>query len=838
MTELYARVVFDPLVAGLEKPLDYLVPPGLRGSVGPGQRVVVPLGKRRVEGLVVELTGCPDLPPGAAAKNVSGLVDRDPILGPALISLGLWLSERYLCSPGEAFRAIIPPGIRRSPRRRVGLARDAAGDRLGPGRGEEGRTVAQRELLAALGESAAGLVEVRELYRRAAGDSLTGERLKAYESALDSLVRKGICRIETDFEDGGRAKELTLWDLAAPLRDNHEAVEETALALQSRSPRQAAVLRLLASGALPSTEIQRRGGAGAEGLRALEKRGLVQRASVRVRRDPFSGRQFSYPAPAPTPDQEAALTEIVGRMGQREPGTVLLHGVTGSGKTEVYLQAIEACLASGRQALVLVPEIALTPQMIQRFRGRFGDRVAVLHSRLGAGERFDEWYRAASGEADIAIGARSGLFAPFNNIGLIVLDEEHENTYKQDEAPRYHAREAAGFLAKEHSALLVLGSATPSLESYFRASAGEIRLLSLPRRIGDRPLPPVEVVDMREELAEEHRGVISRPLAHGLKECLSGGHQAILFLNRRGHSTFVLCRDCGHSLRCPDCEVSLTFHQGQSKLNCHYCGHLEPLSSTCPACKGSRIRYFGTGTEKLEEELARLFPLARVARMDIDSTRAKGAHEEILGRLASGGIDVLVGTQMVAKGLDFPGVTLVGVVAADIALNLPDFRATERTFQLITQVAGRSGRGERPGLVLIQTYNPEHFAILAASRHDYQAFYEQEIKIRRELGFPPFTSLVSLVVWGQDHDLVGAEARRLAQALQDMGDPALVLGPVPAPMARLRGNWRQQILIKGPGIEKGTGIEALADRVKKALEAWKPKAAVSVTIDVNPQNML
>lgn len=833
MAEFYARVVFDPLVAGLDRPLDYLVPPELQGRINPGQRVRVPLGTRSAEGLVVELLETPDLPPGARVRPLSGPVDSEPILGPALLKLARWLSERYLCTLGEALRAMIPPGLRRSVQRRVGLSPDfASEDREGQVLASMGRSEAEKELLSALaelaaaGRSRAGQVDIRRLYRQAAGSVPTIERRRAYDSALNSLVRRGVCLLESEFRDGGRSRQAAVWTAVFP-----ETAEESAASLEAGSPRQAAVLRALTFVGLTAAEIKRRCGADSASLRALEKKGLIRRTAERIWRDPFSGRNFSYPAFVPTPQQKTVVEQMVAAMRRPYPGTILVHGVTGSGKTEVYLQSIEECLTLGRQALVLVPEIALTPQMICRFRGRFGDRVAVLHSRLGAGERYDEWSRVAAGDADIAVGARSALFAPFKHLGLIILDEEHENTYKQEDAPRYHAREAAEFLAHEHRALLVLGSATPSLESYFQALNGEIGLLRLPERIGGRPMPRIEVVDMRTELAEGRRGVISRPLAMALKECLSSGRQAILFLNRRGYSTFVLCRDCGHSMRCPDCEVSLTLHQGQSLLSCHYCGHGESIPMTCPVCSGNRIRHFGAGTEKLEEELSRMFPEARVGRMDVDTTRTRGAHEAILERLESGQTDVLIGTQMVTKGLDFPGVTLVGVVAADIALNLPDFRAAERTFQLITQVSGRSGRGDDPGNVLVQTYNPDHYAVALACRNDYEGFYQKEITVRRELGFPPDSSLVSLVVWGSDQERVKAETIRLARLLTDR-DPAQVLGPVPAPLPRLRGNWRWQILVRGRDINE------LVRRVKKALADRGSSSAASVTVDVNPQSLL
>ncbi len=446
------------------------------------------------------------------------------------------------------------------------------------------------------------------------------------------------------------------------------------------------------------------------------------------------------------PGQADVYETITRTVIARESKVFLLQGVTGSGKTEVYLQSIALCIEQGRQAIVLVPEISLTPQMVERFKSRFGDAVAVLHSRLSGGERYDEWRKIKERRVKVAIGARSAIFAPFEQIGLIIIDEEHESSYKQEETPKYHAREVAVKRARQHNAVVVLGSATPSLESFMAARRASLQLgggalLPLPQRALGRPLPPVEVVDMREELKDGNRSMFSRRLHSALQQCLERGEQAVLLLNRRGYSTFVMCRSCGYTAGCPHCDISLTYHQRTRMLRCHYCGHAERSPETCPDCGSEHIRFFGTGTQRVEEELVKLFPGIRVIRMDVDTTTEKGSHEKWLTQFGQHKADVLLGTQMVAKGLDFPLVTLVGVIAADSSLNLPDFRAAEKTFQLLTQVAGRAGRHHLPGQVVIQSYMPEHYSIQTAKLHDYDAFLEEELKHRRLLSYPPFCGL-------------------------------------------------------------------------------------------------
>lgn len=564
---------------------------------------------------------------------------------------------------------------------------------------------------------------------------------------------------------------------------------------------------------------------------SLEKKGWLLLEEKESRRNPLVNlKREPVAAPQLTPSQKQVLEEI--NKDRKQAKTFLLHGVTGSGKTEVYMQAIAKRLQKGLASIVLVPEISLTPQIMESFFARFGDRIAILHSRLSTGERYDEWCRVASGEALVVIGARSAVFAPVKRLGLIIIDEEHESTYKQEENPRYHARDIALWRAAENGADVILGSATPSLETYTKALQGGYQILKLPKRIADKPLPAVEIVDMRQEMKSGNRSVFSRTLSKALWETLQAGKQAMLFLNRRGYATFVLCRECGHVMRCPDCNVALKFHNTTGNLCCHYCEYQEPYPKTCPACGGIYIRYFGAGTQKVEKELLRLFPAIKVLRMDADTTTRKGQHQKILESFRKGKADVLVGTQMIAKGHDFANVTLVGVITADTALNLPDFRAGERTFQMITQVAGRAGRGTDPGRVIVQTYNPDHYAVLAAKNNDYEAFYQEECERRRQLGYPPFGTLVRLLLSGTEEKTVIKTSYELAALL---GGESKLAGPSPCPLEKVRGRYRWQIVVLD------NDLSPLLLRIKKAVNLFDSSSVssgVRLSIDVEPQSLL
>ncbi|MBP8036991.1 MAG: primosomal protein N', partial [Negativicutes bacterium] len=530
--------------------------------------------------------------------------------------------------------------------------------------------------------------------------------------------------------------------------------------------------------------------------------------------------------------QQAALAEILSAIAAKTPQTFLLHGVTGSGKTEVYLQAAAAALTQGRQVLVMIPEIAQTSQVLRRFKARFGAAVAVVHSRLSVAERRDVWDLFRSREIDIVIGTRSALFLPGAGLGLIIIDEEHEFTYKQEESPRYHVRETALQRARQLGATVILGSATPALESYHAAMTGAYRLLTLPERVDGAAMPTVEVVDMREQLKQGRKSVISEPLEKLLQQSVEKGEQAILLLNRRGHSTFVMCRECGHVMRCDHCSVPLVYHMHGGKLSCHYCESFHAVPTSCPECHGRYIRYFGAGTQRLEEELTNLMPGVRLTRMDHDTTGGKTSHDSLLDGFRQAKTDILLGTQMVAKGHDIENVTAVGILAADSSLNLPDFRSAERTFALVMQAAGRAGRGSKAGQVVVQTYHPGHYAMIAGAAQDYQRFYQQEIRFRQELRYPPFAQFLKLTFSGGDESRTMKTAEDTAALLQDRlestGSPIDVLGPYAAPVAKIGDLFRVQLLLRGENLTAA----------KQTLIECGIAGSAAITIDVDPLGMM
>ncbi|WP_432822684.1 replication restart helicase PriA [Trichloromonas sp.] len=588
------------------------------------------------------------------------------------------------------------------------------------------------------------------------------------------------------------------------------------------------------SGPLALSELRRSVATPYGALRRLVELAYLTETEEERLRDPFLSLPVTVEVvPEPTTEQALVLGEIETALESRSFAPFVLHGVTGSGKTEVYLRAIETALAQGRRALVLVPEIALTPQLVARFRSRFdGGRatIAVLHSGLSDGERYDAWRAIARGEVEIVIGARSAVFAPLQDLGIIVIDEEHEASYKQGEGFRYHARDLALLRAQMAGAVVLLGSATPAVTTFHRAQSGQTGLLALSGRVLERPLPQVELVDMKATPFGEY---LSEPLAEALQLTLERGEQSLLLLNRRGFAPYLLCSDCGTTFRCPNCEITLTFHQERRQLRCHYCDFIQAPPELCPNCNGGNVLPEGVGTERLETELAERFPDARIARMDRDTTTRKGAHQQLMEQMSRREIDILVGTQMIAKGHDFHGVTLVGVVNADSTLNFPDFRSAERTFSLLTQVAGRAGRGELEGRVLIQTYSPDHYALTCAAQHDYQEFYRQEIAFREVLDYPPFGHLVNLVLSGNDGQKVARAAEALTTALQNAVGEVEVLGPAPCPLARLRGKTRVQILLKAPTRLPLRRLLLRLPQLRKQIPA-----GVGLTVDVDPVDML
>lgn len=621
-----------------------------------------------------------------------------------------------------------------------------------------------------------------------------------------------------------------------------EELEQIAASL-SRAPKQAQVLRTaLARPGLTLKELADAAGTTAQTVKILVKKGYLKETnntSSVVDRPLWEANVKGPGALTLNAYQSKALEQLEAALSKNKFSTFLLHGVTGSGKTEVYLQAIAAALAGGYQAVTLVPEIALTSQMIERFEARFGSLVAVLHSAMRGSARYEAWQRIKNGSAPVVLGTRSAIFAPTPKPGLFIIDEEHESTYKQEDHLRYHAREIAIKRAQLSGAVVILGSATPSLESYLRAGPGGIyKLLELPVRVDNHPLPAVKIVDMRQELRQGNRGIFSLPLIEAVNRRLERGEQVILFLNRRGYANFVMCRQCGLVLKCPLCDISLTYHL-DGRLHCHYCNYSTKQPAECNNCGGDQIRHFGVGTQQVEVETRRLFPRARILRMDRDTTTRRGSHEAIINSLRDGSTDILIGTQMIAKGFDVPGVTLVGVINADTSLHMPDFRAAERTFQLLTQVAGRAGRGTLTGEVLIQSYTPEHYSIVAAASHDYKGFYRSEMPLRRALGYPPYSHLARLLLTHADEEILigGAlQAKEVIESiLKDAESSIDILGPAPTPLGKIKGRYRWQLVLKGP--HRNTLKDVLKETLN-VLEKVRPAFKPSINVDINPQGMV
>jgi len=807
----------------------YHLPDELQGRLAAGSLVVVPFGHRRLYGIVVALS---DESPVPETRPVESLVDPDPVLTPAQIALARWMSREYLAPLWRCLTLMLPPGV-------VGYA-DVQVELTGEVEPRDMRTVAQEHLVTVLDSK--GTLRGQQL------DRLLPRQ--QWRRAASQLARRGVV-VKSPFLAPPRARPKQVRTIEWTARD----VETDAVLAGLKSECYPAIVRFLRAegGPVDVSWVYAETGCTRYHLNKLAERNLVAFDTEEVWRDPLADETFVPDTPPPlTSDQQAVWNAIRGNLqpGTLKPETFLLHGVTGSGKTEIYLRAVAEVLARGQQAIVLVPEISLTPQTAHRFGARFGRRIAILHSALTDGERYDTWRRARAGLVDVVIGPRSALFVPFSNLGLVVLDEEHGASYKQEEiefeegakrryrrpprslVPFYHARDVALELARLAGATVILGSATPSLESYHRAQRGEFTLLEMPRRImghtrrlhdlqtryrvsciryhtlHDGPtearyvdLPPVQIVDLRAELRAGNRSIFSRALQRAMDEALGRGEQVILFLNRRGSATFVLCRDCGYVVKCPRCDTPLTYHSPHTYMACHHCNYREPRPERCPQCGGKRIRYFGLGTERVEREVHQRWLDVRTLRWDRDTARNHAAHAAILHLFSTGLAHVLVGTQMIAKGLDLPLVTVVGVISADTALNLPDFRSSERTFQLLTQVAGRAGRGLLGGRVILQTYNPDHYAVVAAAAHDYAGFAARELAFRREQGYPPYRRLAKLAYEAPNPSHAQAEAEALAETLRDAlarrGLPTTdLIGPAPAFFARLRGRYRWQIILR------------------------------------------
>ncbi|NLT66501.1 MAG: primosomal protein N' [Acidobacteria bacterium] len=809
---------------GVRRTFAYSVPASLRGRIAPGMRVLVPFGRKMLTGYVIgplsrEDTGHLKLRP------VNRLLDSEPAIPSGLVEIALWVARYYFAPPGEVLRALFPAGTQVAGDRRISLAPEAA-RLLNGGLRPPGLRSQQELILEILARE--GPLPFKELAERSA--------LRNMEAWIDSLADAGLITIDTIVDSPKvRTKEqLSIRSLPGQ-PELIESLPETQRRLYELTSGQ--------TSPLPLQEALRLSKCTVSVARALERKGLAVIAAEQVHRTPLELAAASAGTPVIlTPAQQEIVDGILNLIVVRKPARCLLHGVTGSGKTEVYLRLIAEVLKLGGTALFLVPEIGLTPMLSRLVVSRFPGLVSLMHSGMSPGERYDQWSRIRDGASRVVVGTRSAVFAPLNDLRIIVIDEEQDSSYKQDESPCYHAREVAWQRVQQSNGILLMGSATPSIETFYSAhSIGDTNLFLLPERVESKPMPQVTIVDMAKEFERKGKNVVvSSVLEDELRHCVGRGEQAIILLNRRGYSRTLLCRSCGHVFTCPECSVSMTYHQQENRLACHYCGQERSTPSTCAGCGGPYIHYAGVGTEQLESILRGLIPNARIARLDRDTTRRRGFLRSTLFSFAERRLDILVGTQMLAKGHDFPDVTMVGVVAADSGLSFPDFRSAERTFQLLTQVAGRAGRGTQPGRVVIQSYHPESYALQSSQKQDYEAFYEKEIEFRKTMGYPPFRSLIQILVTDPDETQALRAAETIASTLKTHAsrlDPVVrprVLGPAAAPLEKLRGNYRMQVLVKlAPG---AGGISMLQDCFDE-LERRKGSSA-KVHIDVDPLSLL
>ena len=791
------KVAVSAAPYSIDKPYSYLVPESLAAAAVPGVRVMVPFGRgnKESEGLILARVQEPKLP---GSKSIRQILDSEPVLDKAGIDLALWMRGRYFCTVFEAVKTILPAGLWYGLREIWSLAMEPEAARSAavgiPGAWQV------LDLL----EKQGGKADIRVL-RDALGDGA--------EKPLKAMKKAEILTCETDAKRKIADKSHRMVELAVNTEDAYALTEPK----RRSAPARYEVVNFLATaGQTPAAEVSYYTGASARTLKTMEKAGLIAFSEEEELRVPSLDDVEPGPEIVLNEEQQRAFEEILGRVQAAKPSVTLLHGVTGSGKTQVYLRLVQETLALGKTAMVLVPEIVLTPQMMRKFSSYFGSRVAMLHSSLKMTERYDQWKRIRRGEVDVVLGTRSALFAPLKNLGLIIMDEEQEGSYQSENVPRYDAREVAKYLCVREKAALVFGSATPTVETAWAAEQGSYQKALLRRRYNENALPEVLIADLRQEILDGNPGLISTPLRQELEKNLAAGEQSILFLNRRGSSRMLLCGECGYVPQCPRCSTAMTYHSANGRLMCHYCGHSEPAADTCPEC-GGWMKHVGAGTQKVEEELRELFPEAGILRMDADTTA--GGHEEILQTFERERVPILLGTQMVAKGLDFENVTLVGVLSADISLYVDNYRAAERTFSLLTQVVGRAGRGGKTGRAVIQTYTPGNDVIRCAARQDYDAFYESEIRMRRLRRYPPFADLFTVTVSGTEEGRVLRAAVSVRETLRQLcrrpelaaGEPE-VLGPAPAPVVKVNNRFRYRCTLVGKN-----------DKATREMLAWLQK---------------
>lgn len=791
------QILIDLPTARMDKYLTYRVPEGLAEQELVGKRVLVRLGSSLTEGYVVAEAEPPYI--GLAKRPILQILDHQPVINEDMLDLARWMAHSYLCPLSTALHAMLPRPLRHKKGQMVvALLEPAEGQEI------QGMSALAQEFL-------------RQLWSFGP---------LGYQQALNVLGQDELQLLKTQ----GIITLSGYYQMTPPQAEHYYVLgdidpAEAQAQLQNKAPRQAEALRICHQhGLIEAKTLQKM--VPKHSIQALLTKGWLRVSAPAAL--PVSA------APILTAEQQAVLAALEPSLEKKQFSAWLLHGVTASGKTEIYLQAIQKILDRGHQAIMLVPEIALTRHLEQLYHNRFPG-IAVMHSQMPDGERYQAWQRIKNGQAGVVLGTRSAVFAPLPRLGLIILDEEHETTYKQEETPRYHAREVALHRGQQEGAAIIMGSATPALESYYRANQGEFRLLTMPARIAPARLPTVKIVDMRQHYRRGDHGPISIQLADAIKQRLQRQEQIILFLNRRGYAPVTICRACGQSVMCPHCAVSLTFHRDSECYLCHYCGYRQEVLVNCPVCGSPGLYPLGIGTQKLEEETSRMFPQARIGRLDVDSSRKPGAQKNILQSMKTRGMDILIGTQMVAKGLDYPGVSLVGIVDADITLNLPDFRANERTLQLIVQASGRAGRGQDAGEVLIQTYNPDHEVIRWAASQNYEGFYKAEIKSRQMLQYPPYTHIMRVVVWDHSENRARLVAEdifnRIYEIIDAKEDKIAILGPAPSPINRLRGKYRHQILIK-------TENRDLLSSIGRSLQGLKHPQEVRIEIDMEPMSTL
>lgn len=811
---MIAKVIINSASKQTDKAFDYLVPEELQDIIKIGTRVLVPFGSgnKQLEGYVIGIAQ------HSQAKKLKTVISAEeiPVFNEKMLELIEWMREKYICTYIDIIRAIIPAGT--SVKNEEWYVDANADISLTP---KETKILEQLR-------SQGGACEINALMQ-----FFEDENIKP---ALKRMCEKGALKKEYRDTKSIKDKTVRIVRLAIPPEDIGETID---MLTKNRAYAQAKIIEALSCMDIVSAaDLMTLTQSNYNTLSALKKRGLIEFENVVVSRSHRTADEIPKSSPPIlTMEQENVSEKIREALRENKFREILLHGVTGSGKTEVFMNAIKAVTDGSKQAIMLVPEISLTPQMLERFISRFGERVAVYHSGLSLGERYDEWKKMRDGKADIVIGARSAVFAPFDNVGIIIMDEEHEATYKSEMPPRYDTKETARFRAKQNECTLILASATPDVGTYYRAKNKETDLLELKTRVNKNPIPEVRIVDMRAELANGNKSIFSKALLEEMEKNLKNREQTILFLNRRGFSTFVSCRSCGYVAMCPECNISLTYHKYNNTLKCHYCGYVRSNYTQCPKCASKYIRYFGGGTQKVEEEVKKLFPAASTIRMDVDTTSKQNSHEKLLKEFSQKKIDVLVGTQMVAKGLDFPDVTLVGVISADTMLNIDDFRSSERSFDLLEQVSGRAGRASKKGRAIIQTYSPEHNAVVFASKHDYIDFYNHEISARKIMWYPPFCDMVSILFTGPLEASVSQCAKYYAKnisKLKEQSKKIQILGPIPAAITKIKNKFRWRILIK---CENADLLSAALVSAREECLKNKNYEKITIVIDKNPNTM-